>query len=152
MERQTDRPDICNKNLPHEMEFEPFDHFPDISSKYKRIPLVPDFDQYLGRHPEKEELKLAVNNQKQDINPNKDYLLKPLNKGFVEWTKFQGREARERHLAHDFFNPAVYKPDILQYHDKTNHAKDLIRRTFERNHLSPNLRFDNSPARDNKMY
>lgn len=31
-------------------------------------------------------------------------------------------------------------------------AKDFIRATFERNHHSPNLRFDNSPPRDNKMY
>lgn len=149
---QSDRPDICNKNLPHEMEFEPFDHFPDISSKYRRVPLVPDFDQYVGRQPEKDEQKLAENNQKQDIDPNKDYVLKPLNRVFAEWSKYQSREGRERHLAHDFFNPAIYKPDLMQYHDKSNRAKDYIKQTFERSKLSPNLRFDNSPARDNKMY
>jgi hypothetical protein len=41
---------------------------------------------------------------------------------------------------------------MLLYHDKSYKAKDYIRKTFERNDLTPNRRFDNSLGRDNKMY
>lgn len=134
------------------MEFEPFDRFPKIYSKHARTLLIPDFSKIEGRNPEKDEEKLALNNQKQDIEPNKDYSLKPLDTGIRNWHKSLSREQNNIRFLKESENPYKYKPDLLQYHDKTIKARDVIRQTFEKNYYSPNLRFDNSPPRDNKMY
>jgi hypothetical protein len=57
--------------------------------------------------------KIAASNQKQDIDPNKDWLLKPLSTGFVDWGKTLNRDERERRLLTDKEKPNIAKPDLL---------------------------------------
>lgn len=99
-----------------------------------------------------QEAKVAADNQKQDIDPNKEFVLSSLTLGYHDFEKSLSRHEQEKRFLIDQRNPRVAKPDLLLHHDKAYQAKDYIRRTFERNNLSPNLRFDNIKPRDNKMY
>ena len=54
--------------------------------------LVPDFSKYQGRNADKELEVLAENSCKQDIDPNKEFVMSTLNKGSVNWNKTLGRE------------------------------------------------------------
>ena len=46
----------------------------------------------------------------------------------------------------------VNPPTIYTHHDNAIKALDGIKMMLAKARMSPNLRFDNSPARDNKMY
>ena len=46
----------------------------------------------------------------------------------------------------------VSSPDIYTHHDNATHAVTDLKAAVGGTRLSPNLRFENSPARDNSMY
>lgn len=78
--------------------------------------------------------------------------MKPLNRGAVEFDKQQSRRQREKQMQQGTDDRQVARPDLYTHHANAIKAIDSMRRIFEKNRLSPNLKFDNQPARDNSMY
>jgi len=86
------------------------------------------------------------------VNPNKEYPLRPLNLGFHNFDLQMTREEREKFLSHRADDKTVKSPDIYTHHDNAIAALMDIKKTIGGTRLASNLRFDNSPPRDNKMY
>ena len=139
---------------PHESRFEPFNLFPDIASKYSTVGKnqSPSFRKQLARDD-----SLFIDHTKENLgqsilHPDKEAKMKPLNKGAVVFDKQQSRRQREKQMAQGTDDREVARPDLYTHHANAIRAIDSMRRIFEKNRLSPNLKFDNQPPRDNSMY
>ena len=74
------------KEGPNEKRWMPFNVFPAVCSKYstKELNMVASFENQVSRVNEKQEQKKADDNQVV-CYPNKDYALKPLDRGFHDF-------------------------------------------------------------------
>jgi len=78
--------------------------------------------------------------------------LQSLTLGFYDFEKQQSRDRREKLFKAEVLDKDVRSPDIYTHHDNATKALTDLKAMVGKTKLAPNLRFDNSPARDNQMY
>jgi hypothetical protein len=86
------------------------------------------------------------------INPNKEYPLRSLTLGHIDFDVVQDREGRERRFARAKHDKNIQSPSIYTHHDNAMSMMKQLKMVANGTRLSPNLRFDNAKPRDNSMY
>lgn len=86
------------------------------------------------------------------MDPNKEYPLRSLTLGNVNFDLMLDRSQREKRMKAGTDDKNVRSPNIYTHHDNAMSMMKNLKMAAGGTRLSPNLRFDNSPARDNKMY
>jgi hypothetical protein len=72
--------------------------------------------------------------------------------GFYDFDKQETRSRREKLQKAEIKDRDVRPPDLYTHHDNAIRAQTKLKAVVGGTHLKPNLRFDNSPPRDNSMY
>lgn len=95
MNTYEERSSIINKHGPHESQFEPYEIFPNISTKYKRSTLALPFEDSVGRTIDTL-LARKANEAQIAIYPNKEFIMPSLNNIDVNMEKRISRRQRDK--------------------------------------------------------